>query len=243
MNVAAIQPAETRKNQLLAALPDAEWRRWQAHLELVDMRAGQVLCEAGDTPRHAWFPTTAAVSLMNLTQEGECAEIALVGSEGVVGISLFMHCKAVAGRAVVQSAGKGYRLCARSVIEGCEQQGRMQGLVLAYAHGLIMQVAQIAVCNRYHSLEKQFCRRLLAGLDHLPTNQLAMTHQSVASLLGVRREGVTAAALKLQRDGLIRYTRGHITVLDRHRLEKRTCECYAAAKNLLDRSQPMSLAA
>lgn len=243
MNVAAIHSAETRKNQLLAALPDADWRRWQAHLDLVDMPAGQVLCEAGDMPRHAWFPTTAAVSLMNLTQEGESAEIALVGNEGVVGISLFMNCKAVTGRAVVQSAGKGYRLRARSVIEECDPQGRMQGLVLGYAHDLIMLVAQMAVCNRYHSLEQQFCRRLLAGLDHLPSNHLEMTHQLVASLLGVRREGVTAAALKLQRDGLIRYTRGHITVLDRHRLEERTCECYAAARNMLDRSQPISLAA
>ena len=243
MRIAHGHTGNTRSNHILAALPDAEWRRWQSQLELVDLQFGQVLCEAGDAPRCAWFPTTAAISLMSLTQEGESAEMALVANEGVVGVSLFMGGDPMTSRAMVLSAGQAYRLRAGLAIESLAQPGKIQGAVLRYAHALLSQVGQTALCNRRHSLEKQLCRRLLAGLDHLPANELSLTHQLVANLLGVRREGVTAAALKLRQDGVIRYSRGHITVLDRPRLEARACECYAAMKNAVPCPLPMALAA
>ena len=241
------QTSHPRQNQLLAALPAAELARWQAHLEPVDLRCGQVLCEAGSAPAFVVFPTTAVVSLLHMTQDGGSAEIAVVGNDGVVGISSFMGGHGTPSRVVVQSAGQGYRLRAQVVKDEVERAGPVLHTLLRYTQALIAQVAQTALCNRYHSIDQQLCRRLLLGLDRLPSDELQMTQELVAGLLGVRREGVTAAALKLQRAGVIRYARGHIAVLDRRRLEQRTCECYAVAKReyerLLPSSVPLSLAA
>lgn len=233
---------DPRQNQLLAALPAAEWARWQPHLELVELACGQVLCESGDTPRFAVFPTTAIVSLLHITQDGGSAEVAVVGNDGVVGLSLFMGGNATPGRAVVQSAGQGYRLRAQAVREEVDRTGAVLRTLLRYTHALIAQVAQTALCNRYHSIDQQLCRRLLLGLDRLPSDELQMTQELAAGLLGVRREGVTAAALKLQQAGLIRYARGHIAVLDRARLEQRTCECYSSAKREYKRLLPAAMA-
>jgi len=227
-----------RHNQLLASLPAAEWARWAAHLEPVELQCGQVLCESGSAPAFVVFPTTAVVSLLYMTQDGGSAEIAVVGNDGVVGISLFMGGNGTPSRAVVQSAGRGYRLRAQAVKEAVERGGVVLHTLLRYTQALIAQVAQTAVCNRYHSIDQQLCRRLLLGLDRVPSDELLMTQELVASLLGVRREGVTAAALKLQQAGVIRYARGHIAVLDRGRLEQRTCECYAVAKREYDRLLP-----
>ena len=243
MQIAHGCAVNNQRNKILAALPDAEWQHWKPQLELVELRFGQVLCEAGDAARNAWFPTTAAISLMCLTQEGETSEMALVGNEGVVGVSLFMGGDPMTSRGVVLSAGQAYRLRARAAFEEGGRPGKLQHAVLRYANALLSQVGQSALCNRRHSLEKQLCRRLLVGLDHMSAGGLAMTHQLFATLLGVRREGITAAALKLQQDGVIRYSRGHITVLDRPRLEVRACECYAAMKNSMVRPLPMALAA
>jgi CRP-like cAMP-binding protein len=243
MNARHHHIVDARHNQLLAALPAAEWDRWQPHLEPMDMRLGQVLCESGDTPTYAYFPTTAIVSLMYLTHDGASAEFAVVGKDGMVGISLFMGGNATPGRAVVQSAGQGYRLHARSVKNEVERAGPALSMLLRYTQAMIAQVAQTAICNRFHSIEQQLCRRLLLGLDRSPSDELVMTQELAASLLGVRREGVTAAACKLQQAGVIRYRRGRIAVLDRARLERRTCECYAMAKKEHDRLLPMSLAA
>lgn len=241
MNPTARQTGNPRQNQLLAALPAADWSRWQPLLEPVELRAGQVLCESGGTPGALIFPTTAVVSLVYLTQDGGSVEIAVVGNDGAVGISLFMGGNATPHRAVVQSAGMGYRLRASSVKEEVERAGAALQTLLRYAQALIAQVAQTALCNRYHSIDQQLCRRLLQGLDRSPTAELLMTQELVASLLGVRREGVTAAALKLQQAGVIRYARGHISVLDRRRLEQRTCECYAVGKKEYGRLLPVSL--
>lgn len=231
-----------RQNQLLAALPAAEWARWQPHLERIELETGQVLCESGATPRYAIFPTTAIVSLLHITQDGGSAEVAVVGNDGVVGISLFMGGNATPGRAVVQSAGQGYRLRAQAVREEVDCTGPVLRTLLRYTHALIAQVAQTALCNRFHSIDQQLCRRLLLGLDRSPSDELLMTQELVASLLGVRREGVTAAALKLQQAGVIRYARGHIAVLDRARLEQRTCECYSPAKREYERLLPRTMA-
>ena len=231
-----------RHNQLLAALPAAAWARWQPHLERVELAYGQVLCESGASPRFAIFPTTAIVSLLHITQDGGSAEVAVVGNDGVVGLSLFMGGNATPGRAVVQSAGHGYRLRAQAVREELDCTGPVLRTLLRYTHALIAQVAQTALCNRFHSIDQQLCRRLLLGLDRSPSDELLMTQELVASLLGVRREGVTAAALKLQEAGVIRYARGHIAVLDRARLEQRTCECYSTAKREYERLLPTPMA-
>ncbi len=232
---------DPRQNQLLAALPEAERKRWQAQLEPVTLEAGQVLCESGSTPAHAYFPTTAIVSLMYLTQEGASAELAVVGNDGVVGIALFMGGNATASRAVVQSAGQAYRLPAHAARRETGRVGPALGMLLRYIQAMIAQVAQTALCNRYHSIDQQLCRRLLLGLDRSPSDELRMTQEGAAHLLGVRREGVTAAARKLQDAGVIRYSRGHIAVLDRPQLERRTCECYAVAKKEYDRLLPLPL--
>ena len=237
------QHADPRQNQLLACLPDAEWRRWQPYLEPVELAAGQVLCEAGRTSAYVYFPTTAIVSLIYMTQDGASSEVAVIGNDGVVGISLFMGGNATPNEAVVQSAGQGFRLRAQAVRAEVERAGPVLLLLLRYTQAMIAQVAQTAACNRYHSIDQQLCRRLLVGLDRLDSDELVMTQELVANLLGVRREGVTAAALKLQLAGVIRYSRGHIKVLDRQRLEKRTCECYASAKKAYQRLLPMPLAA
>lgn len=234
---------DPRQNQLLATLSDLEWHRWRPHLQLVDLSLGQVLCESGRNPPYVFFPTTAIVSLLYMTLNGASAEVAVVGNDGVVGLSLFMGGNATPSQAVVQSAGQGYRLRAQLVRNEMTRGGAVLHMLLRYTQAMIAQVAQTAVCNRYHSIDQQLARRLLLALDRLPTDELAMTQELAANLLGVRREGVTAAAHKLQRAGVIRYNRGHIVVLDRHRLEQCTCECYAVAKKEYDRLLPMPLAA
>jgi CRP-like cAMP-binding protein len=227
---------------LLAGLPAAEFDRWHLALEPVDLHIGQVLSESGHTPAHVYFPTTAVVSLMYFTQEGHSAETAVVGNDGVVGIALFMGGNATPSRAVVQVAGRAYRLPADAVKGELQRGGLVLHTLLRYVQALIAQTAQTAVCNRHHSIDQQFCRRLLLGLDRSPSNELLMTHERAANLLGVRREGVTAAALKLQRSGVIRYGRGRIAVLDRKRLEQGSCECYAVAKSEHDRLLPAGVA-
>lgn len=229
---------DPRHNQLLASLPKAEWDRWQSALEPVELPLGQVLCESGRTPVYVYFPTTAIVSLLYMTKDGASSEIAVVGNDGMVGISLFMGGEATPSQAVVQSAGQGYRLRAQMMKCEFNRAGPVLDILLRYTQAMIAQVAQTAVCNRYHSIDQQMCRRLLLGLDRLATDELVMTQELLASLLGVRREGVTAAALKLQHAGVIRYSRGHIDVLDRQRLEERTCECYAVAKKEYSRLLP-----
>jgi CRP-like cAMP-binding protein len=231
-------PADPRNNQLLASLPDPEWERWQPHLESVALPLGQVLYESGDTLSHVYFPTTAIVSLLYVMENGASAEIAVVGKEGIVGISLFMGGESTSSRAVVQSAGQGFRLKAQLLKSEFNQAGAVLHLLLRYTQALITQMAQTAVCNRHHSLDQQLCRWLLLSLDRLQDNELVMTQELIANMLGVRREGVTEAALKLQQDQVIRYARGRITVLNRPALEKRTCECYAVVKREYDRLLP-----
>jgi CRP-like cAMP-binding protein len=234
--------AETRKNSLLAALPDPEWQRWQPLLEPVEMPLGQVLYESGATLTHVYFPTTSIVSLLYVMESGASAEIAVVGNEGLVGISLFMGGESTSSRAVVQSAGHGFRLKAQLMKNEFNRAGPVLHLLLRYTQALITQMSQTAVCNRHHTLDQQLCRWLLLSLDRLQGNELVMTQELIANMLGVRREGVTEAALKLQQAGLISYARGHIIVLDRAGLEKRTCECYAVVKKEYDRLLPEKIA-
>jgi len=231
-----------RENQLLAALPDAEWGRWQPQLEPVDLPLGQVLYESGSVLSHVYFPTTAIISLLYVLEDGASAEIAVVGNEGIVGVSLFMGGESTPSRAVVQSAGQGYRLKAEAIKEEFNRAPVLH-LLLRYTQALITQMAQTAVCNRHHSLGQQLCRWLLLSMDRLQGNELVMTQELIANMLGVRREGVTEGALKLQRAGIIRYARGRITVLDRTGLEARSCECYAVVKKEYDRLLPHELAA
>jgi CRP-like cAMP-binding protein len=230
--------SELRKNQLLASLPDSEWERWSPLLERVDMPLGEVLYESGVTLNHVYFPLTSIVSLLYVMENGASAEIAVVGNEGVVGISLFMGGESTPSRAVVQSAGAGCRLPADIIKSEFDRSGSVLHLLLRYTQALITQMAQTAVCNRHHSLDQQLCRWLLLSLDRLEGSELVMTQELIANMLGVRREGVTEGALKLQKAGLIQYTRGHITVLDRKGLEARTCECYAVVKREYDRLLP-----
>jgi CRP-like cAMP-binding protein len=229
---------EPTLNQLLAALPSAERERWLPQLEWVEMPLGQVLYESGSLLTHVYFPITSIVSLLYVMENGASAEIAVVGNEGIVGVSLFMGGGSTPSRAVVQSAGEGYRLDAQAMKDEFNRAGPVLHLLLRYTQALITQMAQTAVCNRHHSLDQQLCRWLLLSLDRLPGNQLVMTQELIANMLGVRREGVTEAALKLQKAELIRYSRGRITVLDRGGLEQRTCECYAVVKKEYDRLLP-----
>jgi CRP-like cAMP-binding protein len=229
-------------NQLLAALPDAEWQRWRPQLELVDLPLGKVLYESGGTLTHVVFPTNAIVSLLYVMQDGASAEIAVVGREGLVGISLFMGGGSTPSRAVVQSAGQGFRMTARAINEEFDRAGPVLHLLLRYTQALITQMAQTAVCNRHHSLDQQLCRWLLLSLDRLQGNELLMTQELIANMLGVRREGVTEGALRLQHAGLISYSRGHIKVLDRVGLEQRACECYRVVKTEYDRLLPATVA-
>ena len=231
-----------KQNQLLAMLPEVEWVRWLPQLELADMPLGKVLYESGGKVTHVYFPTTSIVSLLYVMENGASAEIAVVGCEGIVGISLFMGGESTPSRAVVQSAGKGYRLKASLMMEEFNRAGPVMHLVLRYTQALITQMAQTAVCNRHHSLDQQLCRWLLLSLDRLKCDELVMTQDLIANMLGVRREGVTEAAGNLQAAGLIRYRRGRITVLDRAGLEKRTCECYAVVKKEYDRLLPATMA-
>jgi CRP-like cAMP-binding protein len=234
--------SQPKDNHLIAALPEAEWQHWQPLLEKVPMPLGQVLYESGRPLSHVYFPTTAIVSLLYVMENGASAEIAVAGNEGVVGISLFMGGGTTPSRAVVQSAGEGYRLGAAAVKEAFNRSGPVMHLLLRYTQALITQMAQTAVCNRHHSLDQQLCRWLLLSLDRLNGNELVMTQELIANMLGVRREGVTDGALKLQKAGLIRYARGHISVLDRKGLEERTCECYAVVKKEYDRLLPEATA-
>ena len=229
---------DRKANHLLAALPDAEWQRWLAQLESVDMPLGEVLYESGNTLSHVYFPTTSIVSLLYVMENGASAEIAVVGNEGIVGISLFMGGGSTPSRAVVQSAGRGLRLAAQMMKDEFDKNGLVLQLLLRYTQALITQMAQTAVCNRHHTLDEQLCRWLLLSLDRLQGNDLIMTQELIANMLGVRREGVTQAARNLQEAGVIRYARGRISVLDRTGLEKRTCECYAVVKREYDRLLP-----
>lgn len=230
---------QVRLNQLLATLPEAEMLRLLPELVPVDLPLGQVLYEAGVAEQHVYFPTSAIVSLLYVMENGDSAEIALVGNEGVVGFSVFMGGNSTPSRAVIQSAGKGLRMQARTIKQEFDRAGPVMHLLLRYIQALITQMSQTAVCNRHHSLGQQLCRWLLLSLDRLPGNELVMTQELIANMLGVRREGVTEAALKLQAAGLIKYARGHITVLDRAGLETRSCECYEVVKKEYDRLLPL----
>ena len=231
-------PHSPNQNHLLAALPTAEFERLLPQLELVPMRLGDLLCESGDPLQHAYFPTSAIVSLHYVMESGASVEVAGVGNEGMLGVSLFMGGQTTLTRAIVQTAGHGYQLRSRLLMEEFNRFGLMLRLLLRYTQALITQMAQTAVCNRHHSLDQQLCRWLLLSLDRLEGNQLVMTQELIANMLGVRREGVTEGALKLQHAGLIQYARGRITVLDRVGLERRSCECYAVVKREYDRLLP-----
>ena len=232
-----IAPDDPKTNHLLAALPAEEWTRWLQQLEYVAMPLGDVLYESGDTLSHVYFPTTAVVSLMYAMESGASAEIAVVGTEGIVGISLFMGGDSTPSRAVVQIEGHGYRLISRVIKEEFNRAPVLH-LLLRYTQALITQMSQTAACNRHHSLHQQLCRFLLLSLDRRQGDELVTTQALIASMLGVRREGVTDSAVKLQKAGVIRYARGHIVVLDRPGLESRCCECYAVVKNEYDRLLP-----
>jgi CRP-like cAMP-binding protein len=234
---------DARKNHLLAALPEDAISHWLPHLEPVDMPLGHVLYEPGSTLSHVYFPTSAIVSLLNVMVNGACAEIAVVGNEGIVGISLFMGGGSTPSRAVVQSAGEGFRLAAQLMKDEFDLAGPALHLLLRYTQALITQMAQTAVCNRHHTLHQQLCRWLLLSLDRLQGTELIMTQELIANMLGVRREGVTEAAQKLQNLGVIDYKRGRIQVIDRAGLEKCTCECYAVVKTEYARLLPDALAA
>jgi len=233
---------DAHKNRLLAVLPEPELARWLPELELIDLSLGQVLYESGGASGYVYFPTSAIVSLLYVLEDGASAEIAVVGNEGLVGIALFMGGDSTSTRAVVQSAGKGFRLRAQNMKNEFNRGGPVLHLFLRYTQALITQMSQTAVCNRHHSLDQQLCRWLLLSLDRLVGNELIMTQELIANMLGVRREGVTESALKLQRAGLIRYSRGHITVIDRSGLESRTCECYSVVKKEYERLLPARMA-
>lgn len=226
------------RNGLLAALPDSDWARWEPLLEPMALPLGHVLYESGVQLAYACFPTTAIVSLMYVTENGDSSGIAMVGREGMVGVPLIMGGGSTPGRAVVQSAGQGYRISASALRQEFARGGPVMQLLLRYTQALIAQMAQIAVCNRHHSVDQQLCRWLLLNLDRLPGDDIVATQELIAHMLGVRREGVTEAALSLQRAGLISYRRGHVQVLDRQGLERRSCECHAVIKDEYDRLLP-----
>ena len=228
-------PASPKQNHLLTALPAKDYARLLPDLEPIAMPLGWVVYESGGRLGYVYFPTTCIVSLLYVMESGASAEIAIVGEEGLVGISLFMGGESTPSRAVVQSAGAGYRLKASVLKREFAMGGELQHLALRYTQALITQMAQTAVCNRHHSVDQQLCRWLLLSMDRLPDNQLSMTQELIANMLGVRREGVTEAAGHLQAAGIIHYSRGHITILDRTKLEQRVCECYGVVKIEYDR--------
>ena len=234
----ALASHSPHQNHLLAALPTSDYQRLASHLELVPMKLGEVLYESGGQLRYVYFPTTSILSLLYVMEDGASAEIAIVGNEGILGISLFMGGESTPSRAVVQSAGHAFRLKAALLKNEFGRFGPTMHLLLRYTQALITQMAQTAVCNRHHSVDQQLCRWLLLSLDRLQTNELSMTQELIANMLGVRREGVTEAAGKLQDVGLISYRRGQITVLDRPGLEARSCECYQVVKTEFDRLLP-----
>ena len=227
-----------QQNHLLAALHVEVQNRVMPHLELVPLPLGKVLYESGDALRHVYFPTDSIVSLLYVMENGASAEISVVGNEGLIGVALFMGGESTPSRAIVQSAGFAYRLVGQRLKDEFNRHGELQILLLRYTQSLITQMAQTAVCNRHHSIDQQLCRWLLLSLDRLPSNRLTMTQELIANMLGVRREGVTDAAGKLQDLGVIEYSRGQITVLDRPKLEMLSCECYAVVKKESDRLLP-----
>ena len=241
MTAAMSSSNSPKQNHLLAALPAEDYARLLPDLDLVSMPLGEALYESGGLLQHVYFPTTSIVSLLYVMEDGASAEIAVVGNEGILGVSLFMGGETTPSRAVVQSAGHGYRLKAQLLKNEFNRAGPALHLLLRYTQALITQMAQTAVCNRYHSVEQQLCRWLLLSLDRLNSNELNMTQELIANMLGVRREGVTEAAGKLQRAGLIRYGRGRITIIDRPRLEQEVCECCAVVKREFDRLLPYEL--
>jgi CRP-like cAMP-binding protein len=228
-------PHNHNQNFLLAALPAAEFERLASHLELVEMQLGEVLYEFGSQLQYAYFPTTAIVSLHYVIESGASSEIAGVGNEGVLGIPLFMGGNTTSGRAIVYTGGYGYRLKTRELMQEFNLGAVLQHLLLRYAQALLTQISQTAVCNRHHSVEQQLCRWLLLTIDRLPSTELTMTQELIASIIGVRREGITEAAGRLQQAEFIRYRRGHITVVDRLGLESLVCECYGVVKKEYDR--------
>jgi CRP-like cAMP-binding protein len=229
---------DPRQNWLLSALADAEWERISAHLQPVTMQLGDVLFDSGGKPSHVFFPTTAIVSLLYVMENGASAEIAVVGNEGLAGISLFMGGHSTSSQAVVQAAGDGFRLPASILMQEFNRGGAVLHLLLRYTQALITQMAQTSVCNRHHALDQQLCRWLLLTLDRLQSSNVVMTQELLSNILGVRRASISDAAGQLQRDGLIRYERGRISVLDRGGLEGRSCECYAVVKKEYDRLLP-----
>jgi CRP-like cAMP-binding protein len=234
---------DPRMNRLLAALPPEDFERWLPALEVVELPLGSVLYESGVEMGYVYLPTTAIVSLLYVLEDGASAEIAVVGNDGLVGISLFMGGETTTSRAVVQSAGTCYRMRGQALKDEFSRSGTVLHLLLRYTQALITQMAQTAVCNRHHSLDQQLCRWLLLSLDRLDGLELTMTQELIANMLGVRREGVTEAAANLQRAGLIHYRRGHITVTDRAGLEQRTCECYCVVRREYDRLLPSAVVA
>ena len=229
---------QPKDNHLLAILPETEWERMAPHLVDVDMPLGQVVYESGDPVHHVYFPSTAVVSLLYVMEDGASAEIAIVGNEGLIGIVVFMGGETTSSRAVVQNAGRGYRIGARILRDEFHRGGPVQRLLLRYTQALIAQMVQTAACNRHHSIDQQLCRWLLLSLDRLPSNDLKMTQQLIANMLGLRRPRVMDAAMRLQDAELIRYSYGNIEVLDRPGLEKRVCECYGVVKREFDRLLP-----
>jgi len=236
---ATLDQHSPQRNHLLAALSPEERDRLFPHLRLVTMPLGKVLYESGDVQRYVYFPTDSIVSLLYVMESGASAEVSVVGNEGVIGIALFMGGETTPSRAIVQSAGHAYRLIGQRLKDEFHRSGGMQLLLLRYTQALITQMAQTAVCNRHHSVDQQLCRWLLLSLDRLSSNELIMTQDLIANMLGVRREGVTEAAGKLQKLGVIRYSRGRITVLDRPQLEQLSCECYGVVKKETDRLQQL----
>jgi CRP-like cAMP-binding protein len=234
---------EPKSNRLLAALAGADWQRWHPHLECTDLQPGQVLYAPGRPPRHAYFPTSAVVSLLCTVESGASTEIAVVGNEGVVGVSLFLGAETATSRGLVLIAGQGFRIGARTIKDEFNRSDSVRHVVLRYIQALATQIAQTAVCNRHHSIEQQLCGFLLHSLDRMRSTEIVVTQELIASILGVRRESVTEAAGRLQAAGLIHYARGHITVLNRVGLERRSCECHAAVKKEYDRLLPREPAA
>ena len=230
-----------QENLLLAAISHDEWSKLEPEMEEVDLSLNQVLSESGKTPAYMYFPTTAIVSLLYMTESGSSSEVAVIGNDGVVGISLVLSGSNSPNQALVQTAGKGYRMRAQAVKNAINRDGRILNILLRYSQAMITQVTQTAVCNRHHTIDQQLCRRLLLSLDRLSANEIAITQETLASMLGVRRESVTDAALKLQSAGIISYKRGLITILDRKALESRSCECYATNRNEQLRLQKLPL--
>jgi CRP-like cAMP-binding protein len=238
MSLTKAAPSDPRANQLLAALPEADFERLRPFLEAVDLPLGKVLYESGAAPSHAWFPTTAMAAMLYVMENGATSEIAVIGREGVVGVSLFMGGGATPSRGVVQCAGMGFRVAGRTIKDEFEGNAVVKRLLLRFTQALITQMTQTAACNRHHLLEQQLCRFLLLSLDRSKGQELHMTQEPIGHMLGVRREGVTEAARKLQLAGLLSYARGRITVLDRAGLEQRSCECYAVVRREYDRLLP-----